>query len=169
MNTLMAALATGTLAPDFALSTTDGKKFSLADALQRGPVVAAFFKISCPVCQYTLPYLERLYRAYNNQGVTLVAVSQNDQKDTLKFMKEYGITLPVLLDDTHTYPVSNAYGLTNVPTTFWIAPDREIEISSVGWVRQDVEDLNRRMAEAVSGKPAPLFQPGEQVADFRAG
>ncbi len=165
----MAALATGTLAPDFSLPTTDGKKFALADALQRGPVVAAFFKISCPICQYTLPYLERLYRAYKNQGVTLVAVSQNDQKDTLKFMKEYGITLPVLLDDTHTYPASNAYGLTNVPTTFWIAPDREVEISSVGWVRKDIEDLNRRMAEAIHAKPAPLFQPGEEVADFRAG
>ncbi len=165
----MAALATGTLAPEFTLPTTDGKKFALADALQRGPVVAVFFKISCPICQYTLPYLERLYRAYKNQGVTLLAVSQNDRKDTFKFMKEYGITLPVLLDDTHTYPASNAYGLTNVPTTFWIAPDREVEISSVGWVRKDIEDINRRIAEAVNGTPAPLFQPGEDVADFRAG
>ncbi len=165
----MAALVTGALAPDFTLPTTEGNKFALADALQRGPVVAAFFKISCPICQYTLPYLERLYRAYKNKGVTLVAVSQNDQKDTLTFMKEYRITLPVLLDDTHKYPVSNAYGLTNVPTTFWIAPDREIEISSVGWVRKDIEDLNRRMAEAVGGRPAALFQPGEEVADFRAG
>lgn len=165
----MAALATGALAPDFTLPTTDGKKFALADALQHGPVVAAFFKISCPICQYTLPYLERLYRAYKNQGVTLLAVSQNDQKDTLKFMKEYRITLPVLLDDTHRYPASNAYGLTNVPTLFWIAPDREIEISSVGWVRKDIEDINRRIAEAVGGKPASLFLPGEEVADFRAG
>ncbi len=165
----MAALVTGTLAPDFTLPTTDGKEFSLADALRRGPVLAAFFKVSCPICQYTLPYLERLYRAYKNQGVTLVAVSQNDQKDTLKFMTEYGITLPVLLDDTHSYPVSNAYGLTNVPTTFWIAPDRQIEVSSVGWVRKDFDDFNRRMAEAAGERRAPLFQPGEQVADFRAG
>ena len=165
----MPALNTGTLAPDFALPTTEGKNFSLADALQRGPVVVAFFKISCPVCQYTLPYLERLYQAYKNQGVTLVAVSQNDRKATLGFMREYGITFPVLLDDISKYPVSNAYGLTNVPTLFWIARDGEIEISSVGWMRKDLEEINQRMAEAAAVRQSPLFQPGEQVADFRAG
>jgi len=48
-------------------------------------------------------------------------------------MKQFGVTFPVLLDDTRTYPVSNEYGLTNVPSVFWIAEDGEIEISSVGW------------------------------------
>jgi peroxiredoxin len=166
----MPALNTGTLAPEFTLPITDGNEFSLADALQRGPVVAAFFKVSCPVCQYTFPYLERLYQAYKNKGVTMVGVSQNDRIDTLKFMKEYGITFPVLLDDTDNYPVSNAYGLTNVPSIFWIAPDREVEISSVGWVRKDIEDINQRMAEAASSaRPASVFRAGEEVADFRAG
>ena len=166
----MPALTTGTLAPEFTLPATDGTKFSLTDALQRGPVIAAFFKVSCPVCQYTFPYLERLYQAYKNKGVTLVGVSQNDRKDTLKFMKEYGITFPVLLDDTDSYPVSNAYGLTNVPSLFWIAPDREVEISSVGWARTNVEEINKRMAElASSGRAASIFGPGEEVADFRAG
>jgi peroxiredoxin len=165
----MPALMTGALAPDFTLPTTDGGKFSLEDALQRGSVVAAFFKVSCPVCQYALPYLNRLYQAYKNQGVTLVGISQNDRKDTLAFMREYGITFPVLLDDTSKYPVSNAYGLTNVPTAFWIPPDREIEISSVGWSRKDIEEINQRMAEAAAARKTSVFQPGEQVADFRAG
>lgn len=165
----MAALTTGTLAPEFKLSTTDGKEFSLADALQRGPVIAAFFKVSCPVCQYAFPFIERLYQTYRNQGVTLVGISQNDRKDTLKFMQEYGITFPVLLDDTKTYPASNAYGLTNVPTIFWISPDRQIEISSVGWSRADMEQINQRMADAADKREGPLFLAGEQVADFRAG
>ncbi len=57
-------------------------------------------------------------------------------------------SFPVLLDDTHSYPVSNAYGLTNVPTIFWIAPDGDIEISSVGWVRKEMEEFNQRAAQA---------------------
>src|SRR5690348_14876600 len=85
----MPALNTGTLAPDFMLPTTEGSNFSLADALKRGPVLAVFFKVSCPVCQYTLPYLERLNQAYKNQGATLVGISQNDRKETLAFMREY--------------------------------------------------------------------------------
>jgi peroxiredoxin len=165
----MAALTTGTSAPDFTLPTMDGKQFSLRDALTRGPVVAAFFKISCPVCQYALPFLERIYKAHGNKNVTFVGISQNEKKDTAAFIKEYGVTFPVLLDDTNTYPVSNAYGLTNVPTIFWIAPDGEIEISSVGWVRKEIEEINQKAAQAAHNGAKPVFRADEQVADFRAG
>jgi peroxiredoxin len=165
----MSALAPGKIAPDFALSTLEGKQFSLRQALERGPVIAAFFKVSCPTCQYTFPFLERLYKAYGNENVTLVGISQNDKKDTAAFARECGITFPLLLDDPRTYPISNAYGLTNVPTIFWIAPDGEIEMSSVGWVRSDFEQLNHRIAELAQVARAPMFRAGEDVHDFRAG
>lgn len=165
----MAALTAGTSAPDFKLQTMDGKQFSLRDALARGPVLAAFFKISCPVCQYTFPFLERVYKAQGGKNVTIVGVSQNEKKDTAAFMKEYGVTFPILLDETNTYPVSNAYGLTNVPSIFWIGADGEIEISSVGWERKDVEEMNRKAAKTNGDGPKPVFHAGEEVADFRAG
>jgi len=170
----MTALATGTTAPAFDLKTLDGKLFSLSDTLSRGPVVLAFFKVSCPTCQYAFPFFERLYKAYGKNGVGLVGVSQNDAKETASFAKEFGVTFPILLDDTRSYPVSNAYGLTNVPTLFWIAPhengkDGEIELSSVGWVKAEFEQINRKMAEAGKAAPAAMFQPGDDVRDFRAG
>jgi len=165
----MAALATGEKAPDFELKTLDGKKFCLSEELSRGPVVLAFFKVSCPTCQYALPFLERLYKAYGNKGVTMVGVSQNEARDTAAFTREFGVTFPVLLDDTNKYPVSNAYGLTNVPTLFWIAQDGEIEVSSVGWVKADFEQINRKMAESGKSQPAVVFKPGEDVREFRAG
>jgi len=165
----MAALTAGTSAPDFTLQTMDGKQFSLRDALGRGPVVAAFFKISCPVCQYTFPFLERIYKAHGGKNVTIVGVSQNDKKDTAAFIKEYGLTFPILLDDTKSYPVSNAYGLTNVPTMFWIAQDGEIEICSVGWDRKEIEEINRKAATVNGDGPKAVFSAGEQIADFRAG
>ena len=165
----MPALANGAKAPDFELKTLDGKPFSLRNALTRGPVVLAFFKVSCPTCQYAFPFLERLHKAYGANGVSLVGISQNGAKDTAAFNKEFGVTFPVLLDDTDSYPVSNAYGLTNVPTIFWIAQDGEIEVSSVAWVKADFEQINRKMAEAGKTAPALVFKPGEDVRDFRAG
>ena len=165
----MTALATGAKAPDFELKTSDGKQFSLADELANGPVILAFFKVSCPTCQYAFPFLERLYQAYQDNGVKLVGVSQNEAKETAAFTKEFGVTFPILLDDTRKYPVSNAYGLTNVPSVFWIAQDGEIEISSVGWVKADFEQINRKMAEAGKIAPAAMFRAGEDVRDFRAG
>jgi len=165
----MTALATGTKAPEFSLKTIDGKAFSLSDELARGPIVLAFFKVSCPTCQYAFPFLERLHKAYGQNGARLFGVSQNDAKETAAFLKQFGVTFPVLLDDTHSYPASNAYGLTNVPTIYWIAEDGEIEVSSVGWVKADFEQVNRKMAEAGKAAPVVVFQPGEDVRDFRAG
>jgi|ERR1041385_1095393 peroxiredoxin len=165
----MPALAVGKKAPDFKLSDMDGKSFSLREALSRGPVVVSFFKISCPVCQFAFPYLERIYKSYGSKNMTLVGISQNNRKDTAAFIKEYGITFPILLDDTDTYPVSNAYGLTNVPTIFWIDPDGTIEISSVGWVQQDVAEINQKAAESGQNKLQPVFLPDESVPAYRPG
>jgi len=165
----MTALGTGTSAPDVALPAMDSNRFSLKDALARGPVLAVFFKISCPVCQFALPYIERIYKAYGHRNVTIIGISQNPRKDTAAFIKEYGISFPVLLDDTESYPVSNAYGLTNVPSFFWIAQDGEIELSSVGWVKKDIDEINRRAAEIAGNGFTPVFHGGESVPDFRAG
>ena len=165
----MAALTAGTKAPDFTLPTTNGKPFSLAQALTEGPVVLGFFKVSCPVCQYAFPFLERLHKAYGGRGVKVIGVSQDNAANTSAFMKEYGVTFPVLLDKPDSYVVSNAYGLTNVPTVFWINPDSEIEISSVGWIKVDFEQINRMMAEHLQAAPNPMFKPGEDVRDFRSG
>jgi peroxiredoxin len=165
----MAALTAGTSAPDFKLQTVDGKQFSLRDALAKGPAVAAFFKISCPVCQYAFPFLERIYEAHGGKNVTIVGVSQNEKKDTAGFMKEYGVTFPILLDDTKTYSVSNAYSLTNVPSIFWIGQDGEIEISSVGWDKKEIEEINRKAAEINGQGPQTIFTSNEQVPDHRPG
>jgi len=165
----MAALTAGTSAPDFKLQTMDGNQFSLRDALANGPVVAAFFKISCPVCQYAFPFLERIYKAHGGKKVAIVGVSQNEKKDTAAFVKEYGVTFPILLDDIKTYPASNAYGLTNVPSIFWIGQDGEIEISSVGWDKKEIEEINRKAAEFNGEGAKPVFRSDDQVPDYRPG
>jgi len=165
----MSALTAGTKAPDFSLTAIDSGKFSLQEALRRGPVLAVFFKVSCPVCQYAFPFFERLYKAYGNGKVTIISISQDNARDTTAFLKEYGVTFQTLFDDPKGYAVSNAYGLTNVPTLFLIAQDGTIEISSVGWSKQDVERVSAKLADAQQIPATPLFKAGEDVRDFRAG
>ena len=165
----MPALASGVHAPDIELSFVDGSRFVLRDALKRGPVLAAFFKVSCPVCQMAFPYIERLYQAYGKSGkVVFVSVSQDDAGDSKDFNREFGITIPTVID-AKGYPVSNAYGLTNVPTVFLITPAGEIEQSIVSWSKLDMEELNRRLAEISGVRPAELFRKGERVAEFKPG
>jgi peroxiredoxin len=165
----MAALPAGTRAPDFSLPAIEGGMFSLQDALKQGPVLAAFFKVSCPVCQYMFPYLERLYKAHGGKKITILGISQDNQQNTSAFLREYGVTFRTLLDDPNGYPASNAYGLTNVPSLFFIGEKGQIEVSSVGWVKQEIEDINRKLAAAQHTLAVPIFKPGEDVRDFRAG
>ena len=165
----MPALIPGSTAPDFTLPTMNGKQFSLKEAMSKGPVIAAFFKVSCPVCQYAFPFLERIFKNSGNKSVTIIGISQDNQRDTNAFVREFGITFPVLLEDPTSYQTSNAYGLTNVPSVFWIASDGEVEISSVGWSRPDMEKIYHEIAEINGGAAPPLFLAGEDVRDFRAG
>ncbi|MGH9738937.1 MAG: peroxiredoxin family protein [Candidatus Acidiferrales bacterium] len=164
----MPALAPGAIAPPIALSDTDGKSASLADALKDGPALVAFFKVGCPTCQFTFPFLQRLYEMYGGSGLTFLGISQNAAADTRDFTEEFGVKFRVLVDE-RPYPASKAYGLTNVPSLFWINPDGKIHISSVGFSK---DDLDQFAAEAalVTGKGAkPLFQPGEKIPSFRPG
>ncbi len=167
----MTALPAGTKAPDFSLPAFDGKdgSFSLQAALEEGPVLVAFFKVSCPTCQYAFPYLERIHKAHGGKKVTIVGISQNNQRDTAAFLKEFGVTFRTLLDDPNGYAVSNAYGLTNVPTLFLVGQDGEIEISSVGWNKKEIEAINHKLADAQQVAIPMIFQPGEDVREFRAG
>jgi peroxiredoxin len=164
----MPALKEGTAAPAFVLPGLAGEEFSLAQYLQRGPVALAFFKVSCPTCQFALPYLERLFRGLGGKA-TIVAISQDPPGATALFTTTFDLTLPVLLDPPESYPVSNMYDITHVPTIFLILPSGRIELTSVGWARADIEELNQRLAYALGVTPAVIFEPGEDVPEFRSG
>src|SRR6202043_3292489 len=124
------ALAAGAPAPEISLTSAAGQKLSLADALKKGPVLTAFFKVSCPTCQFTMPFLERLHERYSGPKFSMLGISQDDARDTREFCEEYGVQFPALIDE-RGYPASNEYGLTNVPPMFWINPDGQIQTTSV--------------------------------------
>ena len=166
----MPALESGVRAPEIALSLPDGRKFSLTEARRRGPLVTVFFKVSCPTCQLALPYLERIFKAYSKTGTfTMVGISQDKAADTEAFNREFGVTFPVVLDEPGRYPVSRAYGLTNVPSIFLISPEGEIEFSTVGWSKADIEALNHTLAKLRNLAPAQLVRAGEKVPEFKPG
>ena len=164
----MTHIVDGNMAPGFSLKSLDNKEYSLNTLLERGPVVAAFFKASCPVCQFTFPFLERLHKRYGGDGVTFLGISQDDARATQNFAKEYGMTFPLLLDD-NGYPVSNAYGLTNVPTNFLIDTDGTVKVSSIGFDKKDLEKIAAHLAERKKISLAPLFRPDEVIPANKPG
>ncbi len=165
----MTHIVAGNIAPGFSLKALDNQEYSLASLIKRGPVVAAFFKISCPVCQFTFPFLERLYKRYGGDGVTFLGISQDDDRSTNKFAREYGVTFPILIDDENGYVVSNAYGMTTVPTIFLIDTDGTVKVSSMGFDKKDLETIAAHLAERRKISLAPLFRPDEVIPANKPG
>jgi peroxiredoxin len=161
-------IAAGDVAPGFALKSLDGKEYALGNLLDKGPAVVAFFKISCPVCQFTLPYLQRLAERYAGESATVIAVSQDDVRGTKEFNREYGLTFPTLLDEPG-YPVSNAYGLNMVPTIFLIEPDGKVKISCMGFDKGDLEKIAAELSQRRKIAATPLFRPDEVVPAQKPG
>jgi peroxiredoxin len=165
----MPALESGKVAPEIKLPTLGDGNFVLSEARSKGPVALAFFKASCPVCQMAFPFFERLHQAYRGTNVQVVGVSQDPAQDAAKFAKQYGITFPIALDDTKRYPASNAYALTNVPTLFLISPDGKVEISSVGWSRDELETVSERLATAAGSATKEIVHSSDDVPSFKPG
>jgi peroxiredoxin len=158
----------GDTAPLFDLRDAAGNQYSLAEELRKGPVIAAFFKISCPVCQFTFPFLERLFKACGANAASFVAISQDDALDTREFCIEHGITFPALLDD-ESYTVSNLYGLTNVPSIFLIGADGIVKVASIGFDKTNLEKISSELAAVTKRPSAALFRAGEVVPSFKPG
>jgi peroxiredoxin len=164
----MTTIVAGQTVPNFSLKSIDGTEYSLSKLLKRGPVLVSFFKVSCPVCQFTFPFLERLYKRYGDKDVTFLGISQDNARATKEFADEYGVTFPMVLD-AEGYPASNAYGLTNVPTSFLIDTDGSVKIASMGFNKKDLEAVAAELSKRGKMPPAVLFRPDESVPANRPG
>ena len=148
-------LESGATAPDVSLVDADGARRTLASLLATGPVLLAFFKVSCPTCQLTLPFLGRLAGG----SLQIVPVSQDSPAATRRF----GLTLAALYDrEEDGYPASNAFGITNVPSLFLVEQDRRIAWDLLGFHRQQLEVLAGRSGQ-------PIFYAGDMVPELKAG
>ncbi len=158
----------GNAAPRLSLKALDGKTHSLESHLEHGPVVLAFFKTSCPVCQFTLPFLQRISERFAGSNVSVIGISQDDLRSTKDFNQEYGLNFPTLIDDAG-YPASNAYGLTNVPTIFLIAPDGTVKVSCMGFDKAALETIAGELAQHQKVSAPALFRPDEIIPAYKPG
>ena len=155
-------LAAGVTAPDIDLDDLSGCSWSLAEALKRGPVLLAFFKISCPTCQLTFPFLQRLADGAGKDAPQLVAVSQDDAAGMAQFQQRFNLSMRTVIDKPRTYPASNAYGVSHVPSLFLVERDGRISLAVEGFSKAHLEKLGERFDAAPfhADDRVPVLQPG---------
>ena len=152
-------LETGAKVPEFRLPLLGGGETALGDIAANGPALLVFFKVSCPVCQLTLPFLERIHTG----ALRIFGISQNDAEATLEFDREFGVTFPTLLDTEESgFPVSDAFGISSVPTMFLVERDGTISHVVEGWRKTEIEWLG----EKAGVRP---FRPSDYVPEWKAG
>jgi len=91
----------GRVAADFTLRDIEGRTVRLSD--HRGKVVLlSFWATWCVPCAAELPHLQRLYAAYRDAGLVVLAISMDGPEsiaDVVPHARRYGLTFPVLLDE----------------------------------------------------------------------
>jgi peroxiredoxin len=153
-------LDSGSQAPGFRLSRLEGGAATLAEWTARGRVLLVFFKVTCPVCQLAMPFLERLHASGT---LAICGISQNDAADTREFNNYFGVSFATLLDsEDEDYPASNAYGISSVPSMFLVGANGVISRVIEGWNKMDMEALG---ADAGT----TLFRPDDNVPAWKAG
>ncbi|MBL8061501.1 MAG: TlpA family protein disulfide reductase [Anaerolineales bacterium] len=111
---------TGFLAPDFTLKTATGEGYTLS-ALQGQAVLVNIWATWCPPCRSEMPAIQAMYDEYKEQGLIVLAVNstvQDNPLDIAPFTQEYGLTFPILLDETGD--VSRAYQVRSLPSSYFI-------------------------------------------------
>ena len=86
---------------DFTLENLAGKSVTLRDFLKDGPVMVNFWATWCKPCLKELPYMEELQKTYRDQGLTVLAISEDNARSVGKvktYIQSTGYTFTVLLD-----------------------------------------------------------------------
>jgi peroxiredoxin len=100
---------------DFALAELGGMTWTLKE--QRGKVVVLnFWATWCPPCRKEMPDLERLYREFKDQGLVILAISDEDADKVRPFIAQQKVTYPILLDPGRK--VNDLFQIEGIPKTF---------------------------------------------------
>ncbi len=114
-------LQVGQRAPDFTASTLDGQTVSLSDF--RGQVILVnFWATWCDPCRAEMPDFQTIYNLHQQDGFVVLAVNDRESKDDVqKFVDQFGLKFPVVLDQTGVIR-DQLYGsaIPGFPTSFLI-------------------------------------------------
>lgn len=120
-NDLISGVKEGNLAPEFQLQTLEGREVKLSDYKGK-KVILNFWATWCPPCKAEMPHMQEFYLNQQNDNVEILAVNlttaEKNTNDIGKFVKDYGLTFPILLDTKGD--IGETYQAFTIPTSYII-------------------------------------------------
>ncbi len=165
------AIEAGAPAPALSLTLEDaeGEPHDVGEELSGQPAVLGIYKSSCQASKTMFPFLERVRERYADADLVVLGVSQDSANITRSFARRLGLTFPILIEgDQH--PVSRAFEIQATPTVFVLGADGTVAYTTMGFFKQQVEEIGEAVA-ATTGREvrpllgeadvsAPMFVPG---------
>lgn len=125
-----------TNAPNFTLGRLDKQGRLALDSLRGKTVVLNFWASWCRPCNNEAPALEEAWQRHDGKVVVL-GVDVNDfSGDARKFMRQHGVTYPIVHDNK--YLTYGSYGLTGLPETFFVDRRGRVVGHYAGQVNQSI-------------------------------
>jgi len=146
-------VARGSAAPEFALPRLPGPGDVSLASLRGQVVLLNFWATWCVPCEREMPAMQRLHERLASEGLNLLAVSVDEEKDAVeKFRNRFGLTFPILWDPEKR--VSGAYQAYRYPETLLIGRDGVVVERYIGPREWDSPLYETRLERLLQGKDA---------------
>lgn len=143
-----AALEAGTKMPEVSLQTLSGKGVEPA-ALTGKVVVVDFWATWCSPCRESMPELEKLYKKYSAQGLTVVGVSVDKDASAIKpFIEKLQVTFPIVHDAAHS--VADKFAPARMPSSYVIDRKGVVRYVHGGYHTGDAATLEKELQELLA-------------------
>ncbi|MDR3667235.1 MAG: TlpA disulfide reductase family protein [Ignavibacteriaceae bacterium] len=119
-------------APEFTLTSTDGKNINLSD--YNGKIVILdFWATWCPPCRKGIPDLIEIQKEYGKDVVVIgVSLDSDTKSEVVPFIQKFGINYTVVYGTPEL--VQRYGGVDGIPTSFVINKNGEIVNKHIGLV-----------------------------------
>jgi peroxiredoxin len=127
----------GFSAPNFSMTTLDGKTVQLSD-LRGQNILVNYWVTWCDPCLEELGFLDKLGQEYQARGFTILSVNdlaQNPLPDVESVVSQKSLTFPLLLDENDSF--YNTYLVKFLPTSFFIDENGVIRHIQLGSATED--------------------------------
>ncbi len=134
----------GNPAPSFSFESANGKgKVKLA-ALKGKVVIVDFWATWCGPCKESFPKLQGLYSKYQDSGLEIVGVSEDDEKAGIAdFGQTYGAKFPLGWDKEKS--IAGQWHPPSMPTSFILDKDGVVRFAHPGYHDGDEAKVEKEL------------------------
>ena len=147
----------GDIVPTMRLSTLDGAKVDIPQAWTGKPTLVNLWASWCAPCLKEMPDLQAFSTAQGANGVQVVGIALDDAPAVQAFLRQHGITYPVLVDAPG--PADAGVRLGNpagvLPYSVLVSADGRLQKTRIGPFADAAEIARWADADAPAQTPGP--------------